>query len=160
MINPSSIPPSKALGKAEGHTGPQGPSLLCLVFAALFTTLLHVPNVSQMCSFCCLFIFLEVVCRADVAVSVFSFVFLQFGYKLKTVHLLLPFIFSKRKLFIPLFLPQWKLSFFFSPGDRCNLLGECVPSCLFQQPLSPLPGAFLYSLITACFFHCRFRCFF
>lgn len=34
MINPSSIPLSKALGKSEGHTYLQSLSLLCCVFAA------------------------------------------------------------------------------------------------------------------------------
>ena len=46
------------------------PYLCC----SLPTTSPCVPNVRQMCSFCCLFIFLEVVRTADVPLSVFSFV--------------------------------------------------------------------------------------
>lgn len=77
------------------------PFLLCCSFfcRSLPTTSLHVPNVRQMCSFCRLLIFLEVVVTADVPVSVFSFISLQFCYKIGTVRMLLPFRFSKKNLF-------------------------------------------------------------
>lgn len=89
------------------------PCLCC----SLPTTSPHMPNIGQMCSFCCLFIFLEVVCTAYFPVSAFSFISLQFCYKIETVHMPFPFIFSKRKLFTALFIPQWKLPFFFLGTD-------------------------------------------
>jgi hypothetical protein len=95
------------------------------------TSLPHMLNVGQMCSFCCLLIFLEVVCTADVPVSVFSFSPLQFCCKIGAVHVLLPFRLSKRKLFTASFPPQWKLTFF-APRHRCNILGVHVPSCFIS----------------------------
>lgn len=102
--------------------------------------------------------FPEVVCTSDVPVSVFSFISLQFTYKIGTVRVLLPFRFSKRKnLHSPLSTSVETASSHprhLSPTTlhRCNLLGECVPLFFLHQLLSPLPGAYLYSLITAVLF--------
>ena len=92
--------------------------------------------------------FLEVVCTADVAVNVFSFISSQFCYKIGTVCVLLPFRFSRRRLFTVPFPPHRKLPPF-PPGHRCNFLEECVPLCFFHWLLSPQLGAFLYILIAA-----------
>lgn len=128
------------------------PFLVRLLFLLLSlpTTSWHVPNVGQMCSFCRLLIFLEVVGTADVPVSVFSFSSLQFCYKIGTVLVLLPFRFSK--LFTSLFLPQWKL-----PSSRlwhrCNLLREHVPSFFFQLLLHsqvPFLAAWLLHSLCVC----------
>lgn len=154
MINSSSIPSSKALGKSVGCTLPWSPPSLCcsLLCCSLPTTSLHMLNVGQMWSFCCLLIFLEEVCTADVLVSVFSFISLQFCYKIGTIHVLLPFRFSKRKPSTAPFLPPWKLPPSTPNRHICNLWGVCVPSFFFHWFLSPLPDAFFYSLKTASFF--------
>lgn len=107
---PSSVPLSKAQGKLGGHRCLPSPSLLCLVFTALS---LH-PHCRCPTSGRCAFsafpaYFLEVVCTADVPVNVFSFAFSQFCYKIRTVYVLLPFRFSKRRLFTAPFPPPRKL---------------------------------------------------
>ena len=110
MSNPSSIPPSETLGKsAGGKCSPTLSHYAALSSVALFHNLTARAQCQADVPFCRLLSFLEVVGTADVPVSVFSFVSLQFCYKIGTVRMLLPFRFSKINLFSALFLLQWKL---------------------------------------------------
>ena len=150
MSNPSSIPPSETLGKSAG--GKCSPTLshhAALSSVALFHNLTARAQCQADVPFCRLLSFLEVVGTADVPVSVFSFVSLQFCYKIGTVRMLLQ-IFKDKSFFSPL---STSVETTHPSGHRCILLGECVPSfcfVLFCFPsASPLPGAFLYILITA-----------
>lgn len=132
MINPSSIAPSKALGKSVGRTCPPSPpSLCCCLLCCLF------PQPPCTCwalgrcahSAACLFS-LKWFAQQMFQLSVLSFVSLQFCYRIGTVHVLLPSRFSKRKLFAARFPPRSKL-FPHPTLHRCHLLGECVPSLFF-----------------------------
>lgn len=128
MISPSPIPPSEALGKLKGaHAFQAFP--YHAVFASIFQPLPHVSSVRQMCSFCCLLIFPEVVCTADAPVSVFTLVFLQFCFKIATVHCCCPSDFQ-RTFFTAPFPPRWRLSFFLL--DTRALLRSVCPIMLFH----------------------------
>lgn len=100
----------------------------------------------QMCSFCCLLIFLQVGWAADVPVSAFSFVPLQLCYKIGAVHLLAPFSFSTRTLFTIPFPPQWKWLPFPLSIDLI-FFRTVYPFILFTLTFLWFPSAFVWSLI-------------